>query len=432
MELGPYSLVPGEDKEEKKDDVRPKLLRSIGRRVRTMSSIPTCGPSGTLCWLLGATWRPFFVYSLYGGGCIACWYYTGKTVHTILNFPDHPSSISAVIQFLAAFLTGLTMTEAAARYKAAMAALLEFRDATETLRVSLCSSTPDPKLRISINMFIAWGMCLFQKTIVFFTEDFSDPMRTFIPVELCQCCLFRPEVLWNYDLVQYQYVFSNFMLNAQLWDRKEKIIEKLWARKLNALRELHELLQVRSPTTKFTVGSIAVNLFLISIPLVNADLISPVVLPIVAAMFYAVMQLAFEIGDPWGEGADNLHDLPLLNVMRFLSTPMFSETDKGEIDMCVAWLTRGLQEGKWDYPGDARGEHTIPRKKHTDPNRGETIDFLSMRTLADVAGYRSWDSFLAKQGSDMWAAEQNGRRLPTYLRWNQWDMGGPGRPDDFV
>ena len=37
----------------------------------------------------------------------------------------------------------------------------------------------------------------------------------------------------------------------------------------------------RSPTTKFTVGKIAVNMFLVSIPLVNGDFTSPLILPIV-------------------------------------------------------------------------------------------------------------------------------------------------------
>jgi len=318
MELGPYSLVPGEDKEhENARAIRPKLLRTIGRRIRSMSAIPTLGRDGTLVWLIRATWRPFVFYSAYGGGCITYWYRTGHTVHEALFFPEKVSTLSATLQFLAAFLTGLTISEAGARYKAAMASLLEFRDATEALRVSLCSSTPDPKLRVSVHIFISWMICIFQKTIVFFTEDFSDPLRTFIPNEVCQCAVFRPEVLWTYDLVQVQYVFTNFMLQSQLWDRKEKTIEKIWARMLNALNELSSLLQVRSPTTKFTVGNIAVNLFLISIPLVNADLISPVVLPVVAAMFYAVLRLSFELGDPWGEGADGLHDLPLLDVMRF-------------------------------------------------------------------------------------------------------------------
>ena len=34
--------------------------------------------------------------------------------------------------------------------EAAMGALLEFRDATETLRVALCASTEDAKLRVKL------------------------------------------------------------------------------------------------------------------------------------------------------------------------------------------------------------------------------------------------------------------------------------------
>jgi len=309
------------------------------------------------------------------------------------------------------------MTEAAARYKAAMASLLEFRDATEALRVSLCSSTGDAKMRVSVQIFIAWMMCLFQKSIVFYTEDFSESLRTFIPNEVCHCVLYRPEVLWNYDFTEFQYVFSNFMLQSQLWDKKEKMIEKLWQRMLSAFKVLHELLQVRSPTTKFTVGKIAVNLFLLSIPLVNADLCSPCILPVVAAMFYCVLRLSAELADPWGDGTGSMgmHDLPLLEVMKFLSSPSFAEADMSEIESTVQWLSRGLQTGNWTY---STGENQIPRNKATDPNKGEMIDFKSMRTLAEVAGFTSWESFLAAQSQDMAVAERNGRRMPTYLRWN--------------
>jgi hypothetical protein len=411
---GQYSLVPGYDKEDKDQHARQKLLRSIGRRVRSMSSIPTCGRHGTIWWIICSSWKVVFLYSIYGGLCIAFWYKTGVTLHEALGFPTRPSSISAVIQFLAAFLTGLTMTEAAGRYKAAMASLLEFRDATEALRVSLCSSTGDAKLRVSVNIFISWMMCLFQKSIVFYTEDFSEPLRTFIPIEVGACVLYRPEVLWSFDLVQFQYVFSNFMLQSQLWDRKEKMIEKLWQRMLSAFKVLHELLQVRSPTTKFTVGKIAVNMFLVSIPLVNGDFTSPLILPIVAGMFYCVLTLAKELADPWGDGDDGLHVLPLNEVMKFLSSPMFAETDMDEINSSVEWLSSGLQNGIWTY---SKGKDTIPRHKAADPNKGEIIDFAAMRTLAEVAGFRSWESFLLHQVQDMGTAERNGRRMPVYLRW---------------
>merc|ERR1711953_307755 len=118
------------------------------------------------------------------------------------------------------------------------------------------------------------------------------------------------------------------MLQSQLWDRKEKMVEKLWQRMLSAFKVLHELLQVRSPTTKFTVGKIAVNLFLISIPLVNGDLTSPLMLPIVAAIFACVLNLSAELADPWGDGdRDGLHVVPLVDIMKLLSQPVFCEAD---------------------------------------------------------------------------------------------------------
>jgi len=427
MDQGPYrySVVPGEEsnvdhQEEKDHGGRQKILRSIGRRVRSMSSIPFCGRSGTLYWIISSTWLIFFFYALYGGGCIAFWYYTGRSVHEALDFPTRPSSLSASIQFLAAFLTGLTMTEAAGRYKAALAALLEFRDATESLRVSLCSSTPDPKLRVSVHLFISWMMCLFQKSIVFYTEDFSDSIRNLIPNEATQCVLFQPELLWKFDLVEFQYVFSSFMVNSQLWDHRDKTIEKLWIRMLHAHHTLNELLQVRSPTTKLTVGKIAVHFFLLSIPLVNGDFVSPIILPMVAAMFYAILQLSQELGDPWGMvGGQDLHELPLLQVMGFLALPMFAELDFPEIDATVRWLNTGLLTGAWTFGG----ENPIPRTKAIDPNKGCVIDFEAQRTLGEVAGFKTWDSFLMHQRQDMGAAERNGRRMPVYLKWNVVEPG---------
>jgi len=67
MDQGPYrySVVPGEESnvdhhEEKDHGGRQKILRSIGRRVRSMSSIPFCGRSGTLYWIISSTWLIFF------------------------------------------------------------------------------------------------------------------------------------------------------------------------------------------------------------------------------------------------------------------------------------------------------------------------------------------------------------------------------------
>lgn len=408
-----YVLVPGCDTTDNSKNKRHTLFTQISMRIRSMSSVPTWGLSGTMAWFVQATWHVFLLYACYGGACVYYQYYTGISIHTLLDFPDRPSSVTSTIQFLAAFLTGLTMTDAAARYKIAMSALLEFRESVETFRVSLCAGTTDPKVRIAVQCFISWMMCLFQKSIVFYTEDFSGSMRDFIPPEFQEAVLFQPEVLWGFEMQEFQYVITNFMISARLWDRQERTIQPLFERVLKAKESLSDLLEVRSPTTKFTIGKLAVHSFLVLIPLVNGDNISPLILPFVAALFYSVLALANELSDPWG---DDTHDLPLRDVMRFLSMPLDSGSDEGNFQTTMRWMSRGFTTGDWNCPDPA---HPIPRLKSQDPNKGEMIDFHAMRTLQDVAGYQSFEDYVRAKSADMTEAEQNGRRMPMYLKWPQ-------------
>jgi len=414
MEQGSYQLVATDDK----DDVlnvseadRARLLRKINRDVRSKSSLGTFGWDGTLYWLFQATWMTFVAYSIYGIGLVVFYYKVGATVKDFFELPDG-SPLMHCVQFLAAFLTGLTMTEAATRYKAAMAALLNFMNAVETLRTTIVSSTSDPKIRVSTQVFIAWMIVLSQKSIVFFTEDFSLPVIELISNQISHSILFKTQVLWKFESQQCEYLFSTFIIGAQVWDHREKTVAACWSAALKSWNELYELLTVHSPTTKFTVGKLAVHLFLLMIPILHDDFWSALALPVVASMFMAVLQLAYELADPWHGG---LHGLPLNDVLRYLAWPNWGQCDQGHIHEAVTWLNRGLEFDEWTSDKEPK----VPRKKMNEPNKGEVIDFDRMSTLPSVAGYKTWAGFMSSQDTDIASALKNGRRMPVYLAWNQ-------------
>merc|ERR1712187_382264 len=102
-----------------------------------------------------------------------------------------------------------------------------------------------------------------------------------------------------FELPPLHYLFSSFIIGARLWDSREKTVAQVWHETNGSWKQLYELLTVRTPTTRYTVGKAAVNFFLCLVPIVNEDLASAVMLPIVASMFYAVLNLAKELSDPW-------------------------------------------------------------------------------------------------------------------------------------
>merc|ERR1712048_503494 len=143
---------------------------------------------------------------------------------------------------------------------------------------------------------------------------------------------------------------------------------------LDSWNELFDLFQVRSPSTKLTVGNIAVSGYLLVIPLVTDDLVEACILPLLAGLFFSILFLAAELSDPWGHAG--LHDLPLKDVMCLLSAPCWNSDDQGHISESVAWFNTGLAHGEWSFNGD----HPIPRQRMQKPNKGEKIDFSDMRT----------------------------------------------------
>lgn len=315
------------------------------------------------------------------------------------------------------------MTESAVRYKAALNALVEWQVTSESLAVALSSSTSDPKIRVAIQCFTSWCVVLGQKSIIFFTQRFGNhTIRDYIHDDIVSCVLFDPAVLYAFELHHYEYMFTSFVIGARLWDAAEKTIREIWNDNRKSWRQLYELLTVRTPTTRFMVGKAAVNVFLLMVPIVNEDMFSALMLPGVAAMFYAVLNLSAELADPWGEG---LHALPLEMVLKFVSLPSWCEGDIETIQDSIAWLNRGLKTGNWTY----EGTNPIPRPKNTEPNRGANIDFNRMRALPGVAGCSSWESFMRAKQQELNYAMQAGRRLARYVLWRQSEpVRGLGEP----
>ena len=157
---------------------------------------------------------------------------------------------------------------------------------------------------------------------------------------------------------------------------------------------------------------IVVLMFLTVMPVFNDDDVTIVLIPVLAAVFMAVLELSNELADPWD---CDYHDVPLRTVMIYLATPQFLEEDEEQLDAAVAWLNRGLTEDKWDYgrPGD---RFAIPRKRLEGTQMGANVDFHDMRSLSKLAGFKSWKVFLEAAEEDMREAEADGRRMPAYLR----------------
>eukprot|EP00928_Gymnodinium_smaydae_P045350 TRINITY_DN30244_c0_g1_i1.p1 TRINITY_DN30244_c0_g1~~TRINITY_DN30244_c0_g1_i1.p1 ORF type:complete len:433 (-),score=68.55 TRINITY_DN30244_c0_g1_i1:196-1494(-) len=397
--------------EENSVHVRRQMAGQISKKLRGLSSMTTFGCHGTICWLIRRTLCPFFFYSCYSSIYIMFYIKEGCTVHQWLGMDaNRPPFVQNTLQLLAAFLTGLTMSEAVTRYKGAMQALKEIQDSTETLRVSLLSSTSDPKIRIATQCLIAWMMVLGRKCIAFFTQDFSEPIQDLVDSQFASCVLFEPEVIWGFDHTQWEFIFTNFLMNTHQWDFREKTVDKMFARMTGSWHEIQALLQVRTPTTRFTIGKFVLHVYLLAVPINNNDLVSTILLPVLAMMFFSIISFATDVSDPWGT---DFHDLPLSNVMRFLSTPLIGEEDEGQINEAIAWFNEGMTRGRWT----CGGAHPIPREKVQAPNKGYCINFADMRTLAEVSGFKTFESFQRMQRNDMEMAEAEGRRLPSYVRW---------------
>jgi len=392
---------------------RDRLQRVANREFRSLSS-----SSGVASWTVRICWRPFLMYALYCGGISYMKLGLHIELHEFLLFPpNYRPYLMGVLQLLAAFLTGFSLNEAAARFKTAMTALRLFQEDMDNLRSMLLSSTEDPKFRFAVQVFIAWLVVLMRKNISFFSEDFSSPISDVIAHEFRDCRAFDPEVLWSCDRPQVEFLFLTFLRNAHL-DKNKQMMSN-YNSAIKAYGDMLNLLMVKSPATKNMLGLVAVHAFLLTIPLVNPDLFTLGAMPFISCIFVAIMGLTQELADPWG---DDFHDLPLKEVMAVIAAPVWYEGDRVVASDSLAWLNRGLVDNKWDHAGHSDcgvRRHEIPREKKRGEDKGQMVTFDDFRTLAEVTGHRTYQSFLEEKRKDMEEAEGRGRRMPGYLRWNK-------------
>lgn len=359
------------------------------------------------------------MFGSYCGGIFYLQHYYDVHINQLVGVPSgYRPYVVGTLQFLATFLAGFGLNEASSRFKAALTAVLAFQESVETLRSLLVSSTEDPKFRFAVQVFITWLVVLMRKTITFYSEDFSRPVGELIPIQFQDCVVFLPEVLWAFDRARAEFVFDEFLKNSRM-DHNRRV-DDIFHKAMTAFNSVTELLVVRSPNAKQLLTKLAVQLFLLVIPLVNEDVLTLALLPPVAAMFNAIVQLSGELADPWG---DDDHDLPLREVMGVLSTPVWYDGDEEKAEESLRWLNKGLTENSWLHPGNEtpRGVgNMIPRKKVRGDGAGMQVDFQDWRTLSEIAhGHTNWERFLSEKAKDMDQAKHRGRRMPDYLRGEQ-------------
>lgn len=389
---------------------KARLARITDRELRRIHTLQFWGWDGMLLWFIGTTSSTFAFYASICGAILILHHYGIKLNEDILGLePGYRPFLMQALQFLAAFLVGVGLTDAVTRYKAAMSALTDLSDSVENLRMVLLSSTEDPKFRVAVQVHISWMIVLLRKKIAFFAEDFEQPIGTLIPHAFGDSVLFQPEVLWAFDRAQAEFVFHSFLANAKLLD-KEGLVKKGSDEMIRCWKMIASLLMVRSPTTRHVLGRTCVELFLIGIPLFNEDIVTLIVLPFVAAVLVAISHLSTEIAEPWGE---DFHDLPMDDILYFLSVPSWFGKDQQVAPECVAWLNRGMSDNDWTWKGDS----PVPREKRRGSSKGVVINFEDYRTLAEIDGHETFQELLSSHGRDMNEAEARGRRMPKYLRW---------------
>lgn len=388
---------------------KARLARETERELRRTSGLNFWGSGGMLQWFAKSVYQTFF---LYGAVTTSIFILRSQGISIIamlgVNTSYRPFLVQA-LQFLAAFLVGVGLTDAFTRYKTAMTALCELYESVENLRMVLLSSTEDVKFRVAVQVHISWIIVLLRKKIAFYTEDFEQPISTLVDGRFSNSILFMPEVLWAFDLAQAEYVFHSFLENAHLFDR-EGAVKKACTDVMHSAKSITSLLMVRSPTTRHVLGRACVEMFLISLPIFNQDLVTLAALPFVAAVLVAIIHLSSEISEPWGE---EFHHLPVKAVMSFLSVPTWVGDDKDEAEKAIIWLNKGMSESDWTW----NGEDPIPREKRQGSNKGAVINFEDYRSMHLVTGYKSFASFVSMKAKDMSEAASRGRRMPKYLHW---------------
>jgi hypothetical protein len=199
------------------------------------------------------------------------------------------------------------------------------------------------------------------------------------------------------------------MVHAKMLD-KEKACDGYFRDVVNSWKKIEELVMVRTPKTAHTMTRAAVQVFFIVIPVFNEDVVTQVMVPFVAAIFIAMLQLAKELTDPFDES--NVHCVPLQDVMFFMAKPSVMQSESSDVKGAIEWMNRGLTKSEWEFDGEPK----FPRKKNTYPNKGEMINFIDMRNIADIMNMESWDNFIKATNEDMDDAISRNREMPKHLR----------------
>jgi len=411
MRAQEYSPLMTKDNAATDEVSKARLARISDRELRRASSLTFWGKDGMLLWFLRSVYKSFFFYTAYCGSVLyAQRYHDVRLAEDVFHIiPGYCPFIMQALQFLAAFLVGVGLTDAVSRYQSAMGALTKLSESIENLRMVLLSSTEDQKFRIAVQVHITWLIVLLRKKMAFYTEDFNQPLSTLIDESFSECILFKPEVLWAFDLAQAEFVLKRFLVNAKLVDN-EGMVTKVVHQSSDSCETITNLLMVRSPTTTGMLRRTCVEIFLLSIPLFNDDIVTLCLLPLVACAMLALVFLAKEIAEPWGQ---DYHHLPVANVMHFLSVPSWFGHDSSYSAEAIAWLNKGMIENNWTW----NGHDPIPREKRAGSNKGDFINFEDYRTLHRLTGYNTFSEFVSVKAKDMAEADARGRRMPKYLHW---------------
>lgn len=403
---------------------KARLARSFERDVRRISTLALWGSDGMLLWFCRSTGIWFLFYAVY---CVTLILLKRQGIvfgRDILQLQDnYKPLLMQSLQVLAAFLVGVGLNESVSRYKSAMSAMLDLYENVEHVRRVLLSSTHDPKFRIAVQIHITWLIVLLRKRLVFFTEDFESSISELIPSEFRNCIVFKPEVLWSFDRQQAEVAFVEFVDGARLID-KQGLVKKGLDDMFKSWRSIAGIVTVTTPTTKHYLAQSTVQTFLCGIPLFNEDIVTLCFLPFVAALLISILHLSAELVDPWGR---DYHDLPIQEVLNYLSVPEWFGDDYDHMAEAIAWLNRGMTENDWVF----RGEHPIPREKRRGSHKGVVINFEDYRALKDMAGFASFEELLRVTGKDMNDAAARGRRMPVFLRWRDSPSAFPETPFPF-
>lgn len=257
----------------------------------------------------------------------------------------HASFTLKVLTFLVGILISLTLKEALDRYRACLAALIDFRDEFRSfwyfLQLQLLQNE-GARLVFDLHM-VAFAMSVIR-FILRKEEVAMDSVYGLVQKEFRQCCLFEQEGV-------YASVGSNpeyFELLVVAWLRSLGVMDRdvrlrwQWAR-----GKLHTLItaqRVRSPKTSAHLLRAVVHVFLLSIPVCSESVSTKLATPVICMVLMSLLELAEELEDPFGLDE---HDLPW-PVLLATVTRCRVAAPKDFISGTIAFFNESCRTGEWD------------------------------------------------------------------------------------